>query len=158
MNQTGSTGPDLLSSRPMRNKTLLDMVKSRQAAPVGLSPQYVVQDAEESQRNYQIAANLRKIGHVFNIKRMRVVLPKDGNSPDDVKKAQEAREAEFYHQYSMPYYSNFMHTPTDAQRLNNPAMSSFMNQRQLTIPSSYGQFYAFMHALSAAFGNLQSGK
>ncbi len=50
--------------------------------------------------------------------------------------------------------TTIMHTPTDAQRLNNPAQAAAFNQRQLSIPSSYGQFYAFMHALAAAFGNL----
>jgi len=39
--------------------------------------------------------------------------------------------------------------------LNNPAQASFVSQRQLTVPNAYGQFYAFMKALSAAFGTLQ---
>src|SRR6266571_1218218 len=50
---------------------------------------------------------------------------------------------------------NRLVTPNVTQRLNNPAQDSFVNQRQMTIPNVYGQFYAFMKALSAAFGTLQ---
>ncbi len=141
--------PMLLSTRPLRGKSMADLVHRRE-----MSPQQIAHDPDESQRNYQIAANMRKMAHIVNTTIMRVVLPNDGHGSDQWKKAQAARQAEWYHQASMPYYSNFMHTPTDAQRLNNPSQAAAFNQRQLSIPSSYGQFFAFMHALSAAFGQL----
>jgi len=146
----------LLSSRPNKGKKMADLVHNRLAPPPGggVNPQYVPLDANESHRNYEIASNMRKMAHIVNTTIMRVMLPNDGKRPDQWKKAQDARQQEWYHQASMPYYSNFMHTPTDAQRLNNPAQAAAFNQRQLSIPSSYGQFYAFMHALAAAFGNL----
>lgn len=133
------------------------MVKARLAPmPAGaINPSYTPLDAAESARNYQIAAGLRKLAHVTNTRIMRVVLPNDPRSEDDLKKAQSGRQAEWMRQAAMPWGNSFMHTPTDAQRLNNPAQASAVSQRQLTIPNTYGQFYAFMHALSAAFGTLQ---
>lgn len=93
----------------------------------------------------------------------RVELPSDSkpgaigdNRSDQVQKAQAKRQGEWNRQSAMPWGSQFMHTQTDKQRLNNPAQASFLAQRQLTVPNTYGQWYAFMHALSAAFGNLNS--
>jgi hypothetical protein len=65
------------------------------------------------------------------------------------------KKAAYFTQLVMPWNSQFMFTPTDKERLNNPSQHSFMQQRQLTVPNAYGQFYAFMKALSAAFGTLQ---
>jgi hypothetical protein len=104
----------------------------------------------ESDRNYKITARLNAknfMGNVFT----RFVLP------HDPEHAHEARAAEYFRQSAMPWGSVYMHTPTDPNRLNNPAQSSFVKQRQLNVGSTYGQFYAFMHALSAAFGNLSTG-
>ena len=147
----------LVSNHPLKGKTMAHMVKARLApVPSGsVNPQYVPQDMQESARNQKIAAGMRQIAHVTNTAIMRVVLPQDGHSDDAIKKAQAGRQAEWYRQSAMPWGSNFMHTPTDAQRLNNPAQYSAVRQRQLTIPNSYGQFYAFMRAMSAAFGSLQ---
>jgi hypothetical protein len=103
----------------------------------------------ESQRNYQITARLNQKNFMGNIVR-RMILPMD------TPQSQQQRDAEWFRQAAMPWGSAFMHTPTDPQRLNNPAQSSFTKQRQLNVGSSYGQFYAFMHALSAAFGQLNS--
>lgn len=77
--------------------------------------------------------------------------------PNDVKESQIGRQYEWNRQSSMPWGSAFMVTPTDKDRLSNPAVSAARKQRQLTIPDSYGQFYAFMKALSAAFGTIQGG-
>lgn len=145
---------------PYRGMTMSKMVKSRLAPiPVGgINPNYVPLDAAESHRNYQIASGLRGLAHITNVKRMRVILPTDSHDDDGLRKNQMGREMEWYRQSAMPWGSNFMHTPTDAQRLNNPAQYSAVRQRQLVIPSTYGQFYAFMHALSAAFGTLQPQK
>lgn len=121
---------------------------------------------KESARDYRIARNMP--GRFFQgLHKMHIVLPKDegakqiatGNDRNaQIQKAQAARQAEFMRQASMPWLSHFMVTETDKQRENNVAMASFVKQRQLSPPSTYGQFYAFMHALSAAFGNLSSGQ
>ena len=112
-------------------------------------------DTNESQRNYQVASRLRGMWWKAFMVPRHMVLPKD----DLDGKAQAARDAEWYRQGAEPWKSHFMVTPTDPQRLNNPAHSAFVKQRQLSPPSTYGQFYAFMHALSAAFGNLsQTGQ
>ncbi len=147
----------LLSSRPMKGATMATLVKVKLAppAPGGIDPNYTASlDARESQRNFTIASSMRQIAHIVNTKIIRVALPGDGMDEDQVRKAQDVRQQEWYSNANMPYYSNFMHTPTDAQRLNNPAQMANVQQRQLTIPNTYGQFYAFMHALSAAFGQL----
>jgi hypothetical protein len=147
----------MLKDRPLKGHTMAMLVKKRLAPyPAGAgNSDYTPLDGKESQRNEAIAKNMRLMSHVVNMVRMRVVLPNDGHSETSIHKAQANRSAEWTHQAVMPYYSSFMITPTDAQRLNNPAQAAAMNQRQLAIPNSYGQFYAFMHALSAAFGNLQ---
>lgn len=103
----------------------------------------------ESAQNYKIAANMRVKSFMGNVYTRY-------NLPHDTAQSQSNRANEFFRQSAMPWLSAFMVTSTDAQRLNNPAQTAFVNQRQLTIPNTYGQFYAFMHALSAAFGNLQS--
>lgn len=112
--------------------------------PSTLSPQ-------ESQRNYKITSWL-------NSKNFMGAVVTRVELPHDKQDSHHSRVAEFWRQSAMPWGSQFMQTPTDPQRLNNPAQSSFVKQRQLNVGSTYGQFYAFMHALSAAFGNLSSGK
>lgn len=147
-----------MSMRPNGGKTMSHMVHTRMApVPQGaLSPSYVPLDAAESARNQAISAGMRKIAHVTNTTIMRVILPNDGRNEEEVEKAQAHRQAEWMSQAAMPWGSAFMHTPTDRARLNNPAQASMVSQRQLTIPNSYGQFYAFMHAMSAAFGQLNA--
>lgn len=105
-------------------------------------------DPEESKRNYKITAWLNSKNFMGNVV-TRLVYPHDKTG------SQQEREREWFRQSAMPWGDQFMQTPTDPQRLNNPQQQSFVKQKQLTIPDSYGQFYAFMHALSAAFGNLQ---
>jgi hypothetical protein len=130
--------------------------------PNGINYTTVPQSAQESARNYAIAANLRAKDFMGNIV-TRVTLPWDApktvTEQDDraryVKQAQTQRQVAFMRQSAMPWGSAFMVTPTDGARLNNPAQISLVTQRQLTTPSTYGQFYAFMHAMSAAFGQLQ---
>lgn len=106
---------------------------------------------EESKRNYKITAWLNSKNFMGNVV-TRLTYPHDRSG------SQQAREREWFRQSAMPWGDTFMVTPTDKQRENNVAQQSFVKQRQLTIPSSYGQFYAFMHALSAAFGNLKQGQ
>jgi hypothetical protein len=104
----------------------------------------------ESARNYKITAWLNSKNFMGNVV-TRLTYPHDKTG------SQQAREKEWFRQAHMPWGDQFMATPTDTERLNNPSQESFVKQRQLTIPDTYGQFYAFMHALSAAFGNLQQG-
>lgn len=77
-------------------------------------------------------------------------------SANSIAKAQATREQQFRENTGYARFSTFMVTPTDQQRLNNPAQASFVQQRQLTVPNTRNQFYAFMHAIAAAFGTLDS--
>jgi hypothetical protein len=139
---------------PHANMAMKQMVKSH-LGPVAHGSSSYEQPSTlspvESQRNYKIASWLNAKNFMGNIY-TRFVFPGDESN------SHTGRANEFFRQSAMPWGSNFMHTPTDAQRLNNPAMSSFTKIPQKTIPDTYGQFYAFMHAMSAAFGNLQSVK
>lgn len=130
--------------------------------PGGVNYTTVPQSAQESARNNTIAGFWNAMNYRGN-NITRVVLPSDAqknavgdNRTDQIAAAQARRQAEWNRQSAMPWGSQFMHTETDAQRLNNPAQGSFVSQRQLSVPNTYGQFYAFMHALSAAFGNLNT--
>jgi hypothetical protein len=139
---------------PSAGRQMKQMVKSHlgpQSTGGASTPNPSTLSPVESAQNYKIASRLNAknfMGNVYS----RIVLP------HDTAKSQPGREAEYWRQSAMPWGSAFMSTPTDAQRLNNPSQSSFTKQRQLSIPNTYGQFYAFMHALSAAFGNLQQGQ
>jgi hypothetical protein len=151
----------LVSNHPLKGKAMAAMVHHRIAPPIATNPSYTPIDPAESQRNYNVASQLRGLS-IGSMQVRRVVLPKDANPNvsdheyiETVKHAQAYRNHEHQRQSAVPWYSFFMHTSTDAQRLNNPAQASAMRQRQLTVPSTYGQFYAFMHALSAAFGQMK---
>jgi hypothetical protein len=102
----------------------------------------------ESTRNQSMSSQLRGQARAQNDKRTRVVLPYD------TKDAMMARSLEWRRQLAQPWGNVFMQTNTDGRRLNNMGQTAYIAQRRLTIPNSYGQFYAFMHALSAAFGQL----
>ncbi|SRR6266571_6741269 len=128
-------------------------VKHHLASPTpgGLNTTTVPQSGPESRKNEAIQAFWSGISMRQGLEVKRMVLPNDAPDGSDQKK----RELEWFRQASMPWGSQFMHTQTDSKRLNNPAQASFMKQRQLAGPNSYRQFYAFMRAMSAAFGNLQ---
>lgn len=136
--------------------TMKKIVAQRLApvTPTGVYETTVPMSSKESSRNYLAQSFLGGKNFMGNVV-TRVVLPQDGKSDDSIRKAQAARVLAERRQLAMPWLNTFMVTATDAQRLNNPAQQSFVSQRQLTTPSTYGQFYAFMHALSAAFGNVQ---
>lgn len=123
-------------------------------APQGVRTSYTPLDLQESNRNLHISTHLRE-KNFRGMDKQNVVLPTDGNGKQ-VAHAQQARKAIYFHNAAMARYSRFMTTPTDMQRLNNPSQQAMVNQRQLRGPNSQSQFYAFMHALSAAFGSLQS--
>lgn len=115
----------------------------------GINYTTVPTSARESQKNFFIQG-FRNAGVLRGGVKINVDLPKDS------KDSREARRLEQIRQSVQPWNNAFMVTPTDGQRLNNVSQQSFVKQRQLAPPNSYGQFYAFMHALSAAFGSLQS--
>jgi hypothetical protein len=152
---------------PQQGMTMKKMVQAHlgpTSTGSSSSPDPSTLSPAESQRNYAITARLNAKNFMGMVK-TRVVLPKDSppNATGDdknkaIEKAQAARSAEFFRQSAMPWGNVYMHTPTDAQRLNNPAQSAFVKQRQLSPPNTYGQFYAFMHAMAAAFGNLGPGQ
>lgn len=128
-----------------------------QRAPGGVKQDYIPK-ATDSDRIQNIQAGLR--GIAFRNDWTKVVLPGDDcgcgglKSTASIKQAQARREAQFRKEASNQRFSVFMATPTDQARLNNPAQQSFVQQRQLTQPSTSKQFYAFMHAIAAAFGSL----
>lgn len=139
------------------------MVKSHAGAvnPTSSNALPAVLDPAESKRNYAVAGNMRTKMFMGNVV-TRVALPwdvKKGTKPEDahedIIKAQEARAKEQLRQIATPWFSSFMPDVGQAGRLNNPGMDAMMRQRQLAPPNTYGQFYAMMHALSAAFGNVQ---
>lgn len=146
------------SDSPFKGMTMAKMIAARQEATTPSNNQVASLNPQESKRNYAITARLNAknfMGMVVT----RVVLPKDvpAGATDDqavhlIQKAQAARQTEVYRQASEPWKSRFMMTPTDSQRLNNPGMQQMVSQKQLAPPNTYGQFYAFMHALAAAFG------
>ncbi len=144
---------------PFKGMTMQKMIVARQEDTTPSNNSVASLNRAESARNYKIAAHLNQKNFMGMIIQ-RVVLPHDvapGATDEQaeaaIRKKQAARQAEFYRQASMPWGSHFMQTSTDSQRLNNPAMAAAVKQKQLAPPNTYGQFYAFMHAVSAAFGN-----
>lgn len=136
---------------PYKGLTMQKMVAARlvengaginQTVTASLSP-------AESDRNWRIQQGL--IGKTFSSfdHRTRVALPHDQDE------SMGQRSQEWRRQLAQPWESAFMVTPTDGKRLNNMSQTSFVQQRRLTVGSTYGQWYAFMHALAAAFGTLQ---
>ena len=140
----------MLTPSPYRNMTMKQMVANRLVEnPNGINMTVTAAlSPAESKRNWNAQAAFGEKNFQGN-NVTRVILPHDNAD------SQRHRELEYRRQIAQPWESVFMYTSTDLQRLNNPAQASFVNQRQLTIPSTAGQFYAFMHALSAAFGTLQ---
>jgi hypothetical protein len=103
--------------------------------------------AEESKRNFGFQ-KFRNFYQGLLVTRVHL--------PLDKKDSQAFRQSEWNRQASMPWGNAYMRTPTDKDRLSNPAQESFVNQRQLWPPNTYQQWYAFMQAMSAAFGTLRS--
>lgn len=103
--------------------------------------------AEESKRNF----GFQKFRTFFQgLLVQRMVLP------NDTQHSQAYRQVEWNRQAAMPWGNAYMRTATDKDRLSNPSQESFVKQRQLVPPNSYQQWYAFMQAMSAAFGSLRS--
>ncbi len=142
--------PAPINPSPHRGKTVAQlMAKDHMQGPdpAGINYTTVPHSASEGQRNWALQ-KFRNFYQGLHVQRMVL--------PNDTPQSQAMRQLEWNRQAAMPWGNRFMVTPTDAQRLNNVSQQSFVKQRQLAPPSTYGQFYAFMHALSAAFGTIQS--
>jgi hypothetical protein len=131
-----------------KGMTVKQMIPSRLAHPTASGINYDVVPFSESDgaRDYALQ-RYRNFYQGLNVRRMVL--------PHDVKQSQAVRQSEWNRQSSMPWGSVFMVTPTDKERLSNPGVAAARKQKQLAPPSSYGQFYAFMKAMSAAFGTIK---
>jgi hypothetical protein len=130
------------------NKHLASAIKRGLAPPAYLNPSYTSFSEDQGQIDYKIQTNINEM----NFRGMTVTQVTNKIAPNNLQTKQNL----YFRQLVMPWNNEFM--PPDSsqpQRLNNPAHASFLSQRQMTIPNTYGQFYAFMHALSAVFGTLQ---
>lgn len=135
-----------------RGHTMKQLI-AHKLAPVnsnGINYTTVPTSPVESDRNWRIQGYLNRKNFKGN-DITRVILPHDNEH------SQASRDVEYRRQSAMPWNNTFMFNVQDARRLNNPAQHAAVTQRQLSPPNTYGQFYAFMHAMSAAFGSLQSG-
>lgn len=127
---------------------LVKYIKRGLAPPAYLNPSYTSFSEEQGQRDYKIQVNINE----QNFRGMTVTQVSNKIAPRNL----QVKRDEYFRQLVMPWNNQFMPPePSMPQRLNNPMQSSYVKQRQMTVPNSYGQFYAFMHALSAAFGTLQ---
>ncbi len=132
----------------MTNKVVAKFIKKALAPPAYLNPSYTVFDETQGSRDYQIQTQLNET----NWRGMTVTAVYNKLVTQNLKHKRDA----YFTQLVMPWNNVFMPvTPNQSHRLSNPAQASFVQQRQLTVPNTYDQFYAFMHALSAAFGTLQ---
>lgn len=130
------------------NLRMRALVKKLTAPPAYLNPSYVPFDEKQGERDYRIQRNLNEM----NFRGLTVTAVFNKLVTPNVEQKRQATLS----QARMEWNNQFMVIPLQAERLNNQPQQSFVSQRQMTVPSTYGQFYAFMHALSAAFGTLQS--
>lgn len=143
-------GSDANSSPKNGNKLIKSFVAKMLAPPRYLNPSYTVFSEEEGNRANNIQREMSYSTAQFRGMTVNAVYNKLTNP--NVKIKQQA----YLIQSQMPWNSVFMPPEsTNKSRLDNPAQVSFVEQRQMTVPNAYGQFYAFMKALSAAFGTLQ---
>lgn len=131
-----------------KNMVVSKFIKHALAPPNYLNPSYTSFSEEEGARDSKIQTNLNEM----NFRGMTVTQVHNKLVTPNLQQKRD----QYFRQLVAPWNNQFMVVPLQAERLNNPAQASFVSQRQLTIPNTYGQFYAFMHALSAAFGTLQS--
>jgi len=143
----GQTNPS-----PYQGKTVAQLMAAKQITrpnSAGVNYDVVPTNPTNSQRMWNIQAWWQRHNFMGNtVTRVELV--------HDTPQSQPMRNAEWFRQSAMPWGSHFMVTPTDKQRENNFAMQQHNKQKQLSDPSTYGQFYAFMHAMSAAFGTVRS--
>ena len=145
-NTSGWTATSRVTEKPVKG-AIQRFIKKALEAPSYLNPSYTSFSEEEGARDYKITQNIQEM----NFRGMTVTAV--GNKL--VTHNLQQKRDEYFRQLVMDWNNHFMVVPLQAQRMNNPAHMSFVQQRQLTVPNAYGQFYAFMKALSAAFGTIQ---
>ena len=133
---------------PKQGGKLAKFFRKALAPPAYLNPSYTSFSEKEGARDYKMTVNMQEM----NFRGMTVNAV--GNKL--VTHNLQRKRDEYFRQLVMDWNNHFMIIPLQAERLNNPMQQSFVQQRQLTVPNAYGQFYAFMKALSAAFGTIQS--
>jgi hypothetical protein len=138
----------LPNARVKNRSAIKSLFKKALAPPAYLNPSYTSFSEQEGTRDYKITQNIQEI----NFRGMTVNAV--GNKL--VTHNLQQKRDEYFRQLVMDWNNHFMVVPLQAQRLNNQSMHSFVRQPQLTVPNAYGQWYAFMKALSAAFGTIQS--
>jgi hypothetical protein len=131
------------------SSSIKSFFKKALAPPAYLNPSYTSFSEEEGARDYKITERMQEMN--FRGNTVNAVLGNKLVTPN----AQVKRD-EYFRQLVMDWNNQFMRVPLQAERMNNPAHMSFVRQPQLTVPNAYGQWYAFMKALSAAFGTIQS--
>lgn len=147
-NTSGWTTNPSRVNPPKQGGKLATFMRKALAPPAYLNPSYTSFSEQEGARDYKITQNMQEMnfrGLTVNAVGNRLVS----------NNLQRKRD-EYFRQLVMDWNNHFMVVPLQAERLNNPAQMSFVQQRQMTVPNAYGQFYAFMKALSAAFGTIQS--
>lgn len=142
------------TSLPLRkmvpsNSKVKGFIKKALAPPAYLNPSYTSFSEQEGMRDYKITQNIQEMN--FRGNTVNLVTENKLVTPN-----LRLKRDEYYRQLVMDWNNHFMVVPLQAERMNNPAHMSFVHQPQLTTPNAYGQFYAFMKALSAAFGTIQS--
>ena len=133
---------------PKQGNKLATFFRKALAPPAYLNPSYTSFSEKEGARDYKITVNMNEM----NFRGMTVNAVGNKLVTNNLQRKRD----EYFRQLAMDWNNHFMVVPLEAQRLNNPAHMSFISQRQLTVPNAYGQWYAFMKALSAAFGTIQS--
>lgn len=124
------------------------------APPAYLNPSYTVFSEKEGERSYKIATNINEMN--FRGMTVNAIMSNiNGNVNKLVSQNVEVKKQAYFTQLRMDWNNVFMVPPNQPQRLNNPMQESYMRQKQMSVPNVYQQFYAFMKALSAAFGTLQ---
>jgi hypothetical protein len=138
----------LPNAKVQNRSSIKSFFKKALAPPAYLNPSYTSFSEQEGSRDYKITQNIQEM----NFRGMTVNAV--GNKL--VTHNLQQKRDEYFRQLVMDWNNHFMVVPLQAQRLNNQPMHSFVRQPQLTVPNAYGQWYAFMKALSAAFGTIQS--
>lgn len=133
---------------PKQGGKLASFFRKALAPPAYLNPSYTSFSEKEGARDYKITQNINEM----NFRGMTVNAVGNKLVTNNLQRKRD----EYFRQLVMDWNNHFMVVPLEAERLNNPMHASFVSQRQLTVPNAYGQWYAFMKALSAAFGTIQS--
>lgn len=133
-----------------KGHTVAQIMAARKIQPpvgAGVYTTTVPISATESKQNFGFA-KFRNFYQGLIVRRMEL--------PNDTKQSQAYRQIEWDRNAAMPWNNRYSNSPTDKERLNNPSQKAAVSQKQLWPPNTYQQWYAFMQAMSAAFGSLRS--